>query len=88
MYFLEAGLLLVVVPWSAFWDRNLFVRWWPALGAWLGNHFVRGAVSGVGVVCLGAAAAEFFGFFGGRGAGAGPDPQVAASLERVGPDRT
>ena len=25
VYFLEAGFLLLVVPWSVFWERNLFV---------------------------------------------------------------
>jgi hypothetical protein len=30
-YFLEAGLILVVAPWSSFWDRNLFFYTIPAL---------------------------------------------------------
>ena len=28
-YFLEAGLILVVAPWSGFWDRNLFLSLHP-----------------------------------------------------------
>ena len=51
-YFLEVGLLLVLVPWSAFWERNYFVGWFPALLYILRNNFVRGAVSGLGVVNL------------------------------------
>jgi hypothetical protein len=51
-YFLEVGLLLVLVPWSVFWDRNYFVLSMPGLQDVLRNHFVRGAVSGVGVVNL------------------------------------
>ena len=42
---LEAGLLLILIPWSAFWDRNYFVEAVPAVGVFLTNNFVRGAVA-------------------------------------------
>ena len=51
-YFLEVGLLLVLVPWSAFWERNFFVEMLPQLLVFLRNNYVRGAVSGLGVVNL------------------------------------
>ena len=51
-FFLEVGLLLVVLPWSAFWERNYFASMWPGLGPLLKNNFIRGGVSGVGVVNL------------------------------------
>jgi hypothetical protein len=51
-YFLEVGLLLVLVPWSAFWERNYFVGTFPFLLYVLRNNFVRGAVSGLGIVNL------------------------------------
>lgn len=51
-YFLEVGLLLVLVPWSAFWGRNYFAGTSPILQDLLRNNFVRGAVSGLGVVNL------------------------------------
>lgn len=51
-YFIEVGLLLVLVPWSAFWERNYFVDALPMVGAVIRNNFVRGAVSGLGVVNL------------------------------------
>jgi hypothetical protein len=57
-YFLEAGLLLVVLPWSSFWGRNFFVEHWPALRPFIVNDFVRGAVSGLGVVNLVAGVAD------------------------------
>jgi hypothetical protein len=63
---IEAGLLLILIPWSAFWDRNYFVESLPALGALLTNNFVRGAVSGLGVVNLLAALGELADMFGGR----------------------
>lgn len=51
-YFLEVGLLLVLVPWSAFWERNYFVAMYPPLLSVLRNNYLRGAVSGLGVVNL------------------------------------
>jgi hypothetical protein len=58
--------LLVLVPWSAFWDRNYFVEAVPTVGALLTNNFVRGAVSGLGLVNLLAALAELADIFGSR----------------------
>ena len=48
--FLEVGFLLVVIPWSAFWDRNYFAQAVPAVQVLITNNFVRGAISGLGVV--------------------------------------
>jgi hypothetical protein len=51
-YFLEAGFVLVVAPWSAFWEHNRFAAT-HATVAWLINSpFVRGAVSGIGVITV------------------------------------
>ena len=65
---LEAGFLLVLVPWSTFWDRNYFVAAFPAFGQALTSNFTRGAVSGLGLVNLLAALAELADAFAGRGA--------------------
>jgi hypothetical protein len=51
-YFLEVGLLLVLAPWSGFWDANYFVATLPDVRAVLSNNYVRGAVSGLGIVNL------------------------------------
>jgi hypothetical protein len=56
--FLEVGLLLVVLPWSAFWDSNYFMSTWPVLRSVATNNFVRGAVTGLGVVNLCAGVAD------------------------------
>jgi hypothetical protein len=50
--FLEVGLLLVVIPWSLFWDHNYFAQAVPAVGMLITNDFVRGAVSGLGLINL------------------------------------
>ena len=57
-FFLEVGLLLIVVPWSAFLDRNYFAARWPAIRPLLANNFVRGGVTGLGVVNLVAGFAD------------------------------
>jgi hypothetical protein len=57
-FFLEVGLLLIVLPWSTFWEQNYFGRAWPVLAPLLVNNFVRGAVSGVGLVNLCAGFAD------------------------------
>jgi hypothetical protein len=47
---LEMGLLLVLLPWSAFWDRNYFLNRYPALILFALNPYIRGIISGLGVV--------------------------------------
>jgi len=51
-FFVEVGLLLIVLPWSSFWERNYFGYLWPILHSFLRNNFIRGAVSGLGVLNL------------------------------------
>jgi hypothetical protein len=57
-FFLEVGLVLTFAPWSAYWDRNYFAESFPLIDAFVTNNFIRGAVSGIGVVNLIAATAE------------------------------
>lgn len=57
-FFLEVGLLLLVLPWSAFWERNYFADAWPPLRQLLTNNFVRGAITGLGIVNLVAGFAD------------------------------
>jgi len=47
---LEMGLLIVLIPWSAFWDGNYFLNRYPVLIPILLNPYVRGAISGLGVI--------------------------------------
>lgn len=49
---MEVGFLLVVLPWSDFWEQNYFAVAWPLLRSIVMNNFVRGGVSGLGVVNL------------------------------------
>ncbi len=49
-FFFEVGFVLVVTPWSGFWDRNYFLQEASLLQAILTNDFVRGGISGLGLV--------------------------------------
>lgn len=52
MYCLEAGLFFTVVPWTRLWTLNPLLHNVAAIGAFVDNPFVRGFVSGIGVVHL------------------------------------
>ena len=52
----ELGVLLMILPWSAFWELNFFLQRYPALLPILLNPFVRGAISGLGLIDIGIAA--------------------------------
>ncbi len=77
-YFLEAGLLLVLAPWiDRFWDQNSFLVTSPSLRDWINNSFVRGAVSGIGVLTVLAGLAEIAAMFAARRT---PEPGNHASI--------
>ena len=47
---LEAGVLLVFLPWSPYWDNNFFLQRFPGLVPVLLSPFLRGAVTGLGLL--------------------------------------
>ena len=55
--------MLIVLPWSAFWEQNYFAGTWPALGTFLRNDYARGAVSGLGIVNVVAGLADLVPIF-------------------------
>ena len=65
----EIGAILVYLPWSGFWERNYFLHRYPGLVPVLQNNFVRGAVTGLGILDIIIAA----------GAVLGPAPKRSAS---------
>ena len=80
-FFFEAGLVLLIVPWSSYWERNYFVQALPLLEPFLTNDFVRGAVSGLGLLNLVAGFVEIWSFLTTRHV---PDPIV--SISRAAPE--
>jgi hypothetical protein len=65
-YFLEAGFILTVAPWSAMWERNRFVDQRPVLEAFVQSPYARGGVTGVGVLTALAGVAELGSLFKSR----------------------
>ncbi len=47
---IELGILLVVIPWTAMWSNNSLFARWPELRYLLQHSFVKGAISGLGLV--------------------------------------
>jgi len=52
LYCLEAGLFFIVVPWTRVWTMNPLLQSHVTVAMLAGNPFVRGFVSGFGVVHL------------------------------------
>jgi len=57
---LEIGFFLLVFPWTEYWDSNYFSSLFPAWLPYWDNMYVRGAISGVGVVNLYISFIEIF----------------------------
>lgn len=50
LLWIELGILLIVVPWSEYWEINSFLYQYPRIGLVVSNAFLRGAISGLGVM--------------------------------------
>lgn len=66
IFFLEVGLVLTLAPWSTYWDRNYFAETMPAVRLLITNNFVRGGVTGLGLINICAAMADLVGLFASR----------------------
>jgi hypothetical protein len=50
LFCLEVGIILTVLPWTRLWTDNSLVISFPAVKEFLNNGFVRGLVSGLGLI--------------------------------------
>ena len=50
LLWLELGLAVIMVPWSEYWDGNYFLFQYPALAIYVKNPYLRGMISGLGVM--------------------------------------
>ena len=50
LVWLELGLVLILVPWSEIWETNYFLYLYPGLAFFADNPFMRGAISGLGLM--------------------------------------
>ncbi|HUO28341.1 MAG TPA: hypothetical protein VMU80_03915 [Bryobacteraceae bacterium] len=60
VFCLELGMFLVIFPWSNFWDHSLFSSLFPEWRGYWSNAYLRGAVSGLGVVDVYISLVEIF----------------------------
>ncbi|MGA2133038.1 MAG: hypothetical protein ABSH50_12150 [Bryobacteraceae bacterium] len=60
VFCLELGMFLVIFPWSEFWDRSWFSQLAPEWHSYWLNAYLRGAVSGLGIVNVYIALVEIF----------------------------
>ena len=68
--------MLIVAPWTPFWDNNYFATLAPWLREWLAGWALRGAVTAIGLVTGVAGIREFAGAFAARRA------RLASSMPR------
>lgn len=61
-----------MLPWSSFWEQNYFTAGWPLVRMVLTNNFVRGGISGLGVVNLCAGFLDLARVFGAHDAHEAP----------------
>jgi hypothetical protein len=52
LYCLEAGLFFLIVPWTMIWTLNPLLHHNVVVGMWADNPFVRGFISGLGLLHL------------------------------------
>ena len=69
---LETGLFLTLMPWSSVWDDQLVSGYFSVFRPILGNHFLRGALSGLGLINLWVGIVEAMQWT--RSAGSAPGP--------------
>ncbi len=58
LFCLEVGIILTVVPWTRVWAENSLLLGHPRLHDWLQQNFVRGLISGLGLVDIWMGIAE------------------------------
>jgi hypothetical protein len=55
---LVVGILLITAPWTPLWSTNSLLADLPRLRELLMNNFVRGLISGIGLIDIGLAVTE------------------------------
>jgi hypothetical protein len=79
--FFEVGLLLLVLPWTGFWDRNYLFDAAPVFHSLIQSPYLRGAVSGLGLINLGVGIIEVGSFVAARLEPRSREPELAPPSE-------
>jgi len=61
-FFVELGMVLVVLPWTRAWTENSLLLAFPSARFFLQNNFVRGLISGLGFLDVGFGISEAIGY--------------------------
>lgn len=72
IYCLEAGIFFVVVPWTSIWTLNPLLHGSLAVGMWADNPYIRGFVTGIGLVHLFIGMRQLFDVIAARRGSGGP----------------
>ena len=64
IFCLELGILLLIFPWTGYWERNYFSNLLPHFESFWANVYLRGAVSGLGVLNIYISLAELLQLLG------------------------
>lgn len=48
----ELGVMLILLPWKDLWTKNSMLASYPTLHLWMNTPFIRGIVSGLGLLDL------------------------------------
>jgi hypothetical protein len=58
LFCLEVGIILTALPWTRIWTENSLLLGYPQIREFLMHNFVRGLVSGLGLVDIWMGVAE------------------------------
>ena len=58
LFCLEVGIILTALPWTRIWTENSLLLGYPQIREFLMQNFVRGLVSGIGLVDIWMGVAE------------------------------
>ena len=58
VFCLEMGLVLLLLPWSELWSHNYFFSLAPNWSELFGSSYLRGAISGIGLINVWIALSE------------------------------
>ncbi len=58
LFCLEVGIILTVLPWTRIWTENSLLLGYPQVREFLTQNFVRGLISGLGLVDIWMGVAE------------------------------
>lgn len=61
-FLVELGMVLVVLPWTRAWTENNLLLTYPEVRFFLQNYFVRGLISGLGLIDIGLGIWEALGY--------------------------